>query len=265
MTGRPPVVVVTRDERSDPGLSRALAALGVQPVPLPTTAIEPAEDAGPLHGALGMLDAFDWVVFTSGHAVEIVCGVPSWPREWPRPAGRPRVAAVGTRTAARLAAHGVHVDLVPEEEASAAGLLRSLERAGGMQGAHVLWPRSDIARSELADGLSRLGARLVAPEAYRTVPVRATTLATFFDELRGERVDAIVFLSPSSASALAAAAPDGTLGCLQDRVLVGSIGPTTSARLTELGAPADVQPAAPSARAMAEAIVGALGQRGGRR
>jgi uroporphyrinogen-III synthase len=256
-----PVVVVTRDERENRELSHALAALGARPVGLQTTAIAPAEDLEPLRAALGDVAGFDWIVFTSAHAVDVTCAEEAWRRACPNGAHRPRVAAVGRRTAARLAAHGAPVDLVPGD-GSAAGLAREMAVRGHLAGARVLWPRSDIAGRELPEALARAGAHVVAPEAYRTVPVLPANLDAVLADVRARRVDAIVFMSPSSASSLASAVPGESLAWLGAQTLVASIGPATSARLAHLGVRPAVEAATPSARALAEAVVGALAGRG---
>jgi uroporphyrinogen-III synthase len=147
---------------------------------------------------------------------------------------------VGPATAARLTARRLPVDLVPAS-ASAADLARALAGAQDLAGARILWPRSDIARPELAATLRASGAVVIDPPAYRTIPMRPRALATFVRELEAGRIDAVAFLSPSSASGLASGLPGGTLDTLRGRTAVASIGPTTSAALVALGASPDVQ------------------------
>ena len=63
-------VVVTRASAQATGLRDALAALGAEVLELPAMRIEPL-DPSALHGALGALAEYDWVVFTSQNAVRI--------------------------------------------------------------------------------------------------------------------------------------------------------------------------------------------------
>jgi uroporphyrinogen-III synthase len=257
VTAASPLVAVTRDERADDQFSRMLETLGATCLALQTIAIKPARDPGPLTEALEALDRADWIVFTSGHAVDATCGHASWQRLWRRRPGRTRVAAIGKATAARLAARGIDVDLQPET-ASAAGLVQALaDRTGSLAACRVLWPRSDVARRELPDALAAAGALVIEPPAYRTVAVRPPGMTAFLRRLEAGEVAAVAFLSPSSALGLAAVMPGSTLGALRGHALVASIGPTTSAALAGLGAPVDIEPAERSARSLAEAIVGA--------
>lgn len=249
------VVVVTREGGPDDSLGAALAGMGAEVVWFPTTATLPPLDAAPLDAALSSLASFDWLVFTSGRAVESLCGRPRFAAAW-REAGErhPRVAAVGEATAAALSDRGTTVDLVPSEARGSALAAALLDHAGSLDGRRVLWPRSDIARRELPDALARAGATVVEPVAYRTVTTSPPGLEAFRARLEAGGVDAICFLAPSAAEGLAAAFPSRNLVALQGRCLVASLGPTTSRALERLGAPPDVEPARHRADALAEAL-----------
>jgi len=154
------------------------------------------------------------------------------------------------------------VDLQPATS-SAAGLAAALtERAGSLKGVRILWPRSDVARRELPDALVAAGAKLSDPPAYRTVAVRPRGLDRFLKSVDEGGIDAVAFLSPSSALGLAAALPSSTLVRLAGKTLIASIGPTTSAALASLGARADVEASERSVRSLAEAVVGAVRRAG---
>lgn len=255
-----PLVVITRDAREENGLADALSRHGVRSRALPTIRIDPPADARALADALAVLGSFDWVLFTSGHAVSATCGHPVWSERWHGPR-HPAIGAVGPATAARLAAYGVTADLVAEPSSGEGLAAALLARAGSLCGRRMLWPRSNIAGRAMYDRLTAAGAVVVDPEAYRTQPVRPGALELFVSDLAAGRVDAVAFLSPSSAQALAAAL-DGSLRTLHGGTCVAAIGPTTAAALAHLGAPPDVVPAAASAPALAEAIVRRLAEAG---
>lgn len=250
------VVVVTRAGGREDPLGAALRKGGAEMVWLPTTATLPPIDPSPLDAALERLGEVDWVVFTSGHAVEAVCARPRWPAAWSAAAPRrPRVAAVGTSTARRLGERGIGVDLVPPQ-ASAASLVAALLAAGNgpLRGRRVLWPRSDIARRELPDGLVAAGAVVEEPIAYRTVAAIPGGLEGFRRDLEAGRIDAVCFLSPSAADGLARALGSDLSG-LAGRCLVASLGPATSGALARLGAAPDVEAARHTPEGLAEALL----------
>ncbi len=260
---RRPFVVVTREEGPGDGLRGALAERGCDSKALPTTRTAAPDDAGPLAQALSELGSFAWLVVTSTRAVEALTGHAAWRGVWESGA-HPRVAAVGCATAARLQHAGARVDLVsagPGGVALAEGLIAAQREA--LRGARVLWPRSDRARPDLAARLEAAGAHVVAPVAYRTLPVRPHETDWFTGALRRGAVDVVAFLSPSAAFGLASALEEKGLIRLRDQAAVASLGPTTSAALASLGAPAHVESQHPEPHAFAEAMLAFLGSRQG--
>lgn len=261
-----PTVVVTHGEGLDGRLASSLRARGMNVLALPTISIEPAADYEPLDRALGDIDRFDWIVFTSRHAVEAVLTRPSWTLAKHAAVPGLRVAAVGKATAARLSELGVTPDVVPAV-AGGADLLLALLRApsSGATRTRILWPRSDIARRELPEALRRAGAELVEPIAYRTVPAgSAESLAGFLDRLAAGTLDAVTFLSPSGARNLSAMLGRPDLSVVAEHAAIASLGPTTSEALRELGAPPSVESAARTAEDLAETLAKYLLARGGR-
>jgi uroporphyrinogen-III synthase len=241
---RPVVVVTRRGTPADP-LALFLEDGDARVRWLPTTAVLPPLDEAAFDEALGRVPEMDWLVFTSRHAVEAVLSRRPW-AALRSEGGRPRVAAVGERTAELLASSGAPADVVPPVP-GAAGLVAALLSAEGgtLAGRSVFWPRSDIARRELADGLAAAGATLVEAVAYRTVPASPGELESFRADLHRGGIDAVCFLSPSAAA-------------LRGRCLVASLGPTTSDALARLGAPPDVEAAQVSARSLAAALLARL-------
>lgn len=250
-----PLVVITRDDGPEGRLAAALAARGLEPFALPTIAIHPGADVTRLDAVLAELGRADWLAFTSAHAVAAVVERPAWSER--RAGAHPRIAAVGSATAARLRDSGAPPDVVADKP-GARGLAAALARSGSLEGVHVMWPRSDRARPELAERLRAFGARVTEVAAYRTELLSSPRLEDFQRLLAEGRLAAIAFLSPSSASGLAAALGASDLGLLVGRALVASIGPTTSAALRELQAPPQIEASRPGVEALAAALAASL-------
>jgi uroporphyrinogen-III synthase len=261
--GRTPCVVVTEGEGPGLRLAARLRESGADVRLLPVVTHGPAPDRSALDAVLSPLDGYSWVAFTSARAVEAVCGHPAWTRvEWSGPM-RPRVAAVGPMTAAALLARDVPTDLrpaVPGARALAEAIVAA--ESGSMRGRMVLWPRSNLANPEFAEILTAAGATVVMPVAYCTKPVRPEGFEQLTLDIGAGRVDAVAFLSPSAAASLAALMPGGTLGTLNGATLIASVGPSTSAALAALGAPAGVEAAARTAGDLAAALLSYLGLSG---
>jgi uroporphyrinogen-III synthase len=256
MKGRA-LVANTRDEPPGGPLASALRASGLESLHCPTVAFEPPEDPGELRDALEALERMDWVIFTSAHAVDVTCTQALW-RVAATAHALPRLAAVGRATARRLVELGYRADIMPEVAGAYPLAAAVAAAAGTLEGARVLWPRADLARRDLAVALSRAGATVVAPIAYRTVQARPESLLPLKRALETGTLDAIAFCSPSSAQNLARGLGSEDLSALAGRLVVASIGPTTSAALASLGLPADVEAAEPSTAQLAKALAARL-------
>jgi uroporphyrinogen-III synthase len=220
-------VVVTRAEERDGPLSTELKTLGLPVLVWAAVRVLPA-DATALEEALSRAQSFDWIVFTSRHAVAAVTSRLSSP-----PSGV-RTAAVGRSTAAVLKQHGWPVDLVPGES-SAAGLVAAFAASGSARSARVLYPASSRALPTLAAGLTQLGAEVTTVEAYRTASGTALDVADCRSWIARDAVGAVTFASPSAVAELESALGREDFRRLLGRAPAVAIGPTTARALTERG------------------------------
>jgi uroporphyrinogen III methyltransferase/synthase len=247
------VVVTRRPEQAAP-LVQLLRARGATVLEAPTTTLGPPRDLKPLHAALRDLGGFDWVVFTSANAVTAVrdqllsLGLPPQVR-----ARGPRLASVGaatTRVLVRVFPEE-EVDVEPETDFSASGLVRAFE-SRGVAGASVLVPASSLARDELPSGLEALGARVSVVEAYATVP--APDLRPNVERCLGEGFDVITFAAPSAVEAFAGAAGERARG-----LPAVVIGPTTRDAAQAAGFRVLATAAPSTVEGLVEAVERALG------
>jgi uroporphyrinogen-III synthase len=240
----PRPVVVTRSESNDGPLSSELRHLGLPVLLWPAVTVEPvATDR--LATALSAVDAFDWIVFASRHAVAAVTQiVPSAPRG-------ARIAAIGQATAQVLRQRGWSVDLLPSEP-NAAALVAAFEAAALsghsgaisgdgssqlplLQGIRVLFPASSRALPTIAAGLTQLGAEVVQVEAYRTEVSNALDVESCRSWIARGAVGAVTFASPSAVEELAHALGKDDFDRLLSSAAAVAIGPTTARALTDRG------------------------------
>ncbi len=137
--------------------------------------------------------------------------------------------AIGPATAEALRERGVSVYLVPGEYRAEA----ILDEIGSVAGQHILLPRADIARRELAEGLRARGAEVDEVDAYRTVMARPSPQA--FDALRSG-VDVITFTSSSTVRNFVTL----TQGVDYGKPLIACIGPITAGTAAGVGLHVDV-------------------------
>ena len=244
-------VVVTRAPAQAGALDAALAAAGAVVVGLPVIVLAAPPDGGAaMRAAAGRAAMFDWVVFTSANAVERFVSLLGDGRSF----GRARLAAVGSVTAAALAAWHLVADLVPEVE-TAAGLVAAMPGApAGPDRATVLFPRAAGARPTLADGLRGKGWDVTEVDAYRTIPATAADGATADALEAAAAADAVTFTSPSTATSYAAL----SAGRRRPPV-VACIGPVTAAAARAAGFTVDVVAAEPSAAGLVAALAAHVG------
>ena len=224
-------VVVTRDTGQADHLLDRLAGLGALPLAAATIEITPPSSWAEVDQALEHWSDYSWVIFTSANAVNFFVGrtlekgIP--PVAW----GGKKLAAVGRATSAALAACGLSADLVPEHFTGAA-LANLLVRDFPDPPGPALLPRSDKAREELPEILTRAGWTVHSVCAYRTRPL--TPPPDLLEEIR--TAQAIIFASPSAVEGFAdGAGSDFFTEC--PALATVSIGPSTTQALAALHPP----------------------------
>ena len=241
-------IVVTRARRQAGTLAAELRHLGAEAIELPTIEIRPASDYGPLDRAIGELEKYQWLVFTSVNGVAYFLERLALSAKDPR-AIRGRIAAIGPATAEALKHAHLKADVVGEEYV-AEGLINALA-AYDFAGSRVLIPRAAAARDVLPVELRRRGAAVDVVEAYRTAaPVDLDARAA---QVLAGRPDWIAFTSSSTVENLIGAAGADALA----DVRTASIGPVTSASLRKHGVAVGVEAAVFTVPGLVDAIAAA--------
>jgi uroporphyrinogen III methyltransferase / synthase len=228
-------IVITRPEAQAQGFGEMLRAAGARVIPFPVIRVAPPQTWGKLDKALGRVEEYRWIIFTSAN------GVAFFFRRL-RELGRDirdlkgiRIAAIGPATAGTVEALGIRVDLVPEEFVSE-GVVKAF--AGEeLRGSRVLLPRAAEARDVIPEGLAALGARCDIATTYRTV--RSDRTASELEPLfAAGKVDAITFTSPSTVKNFLGIMGPGFH--LPAGVRIACIGPVTAAAARKAGLPVDI-------------------------
>ena len=243
-------VLVTRTRQQASALSGLLRREGALPVELPALALAPVATHAELEAAVQRLQsrAYAWCLFTSTNAVDFVFAHVDRTAHDSRVFAGCRLAALGSATAAALAARGLRADLVASEF-TAAGLLNALP--ADLSGARVLLPRAEGGSPELVEGLRRRGATVDDLVLYES-KVPAAADADALRLIRERRIDVVTFASSSSVRNLATLLGDD-FARLRDAV-VACIGPVTAATARELGCDVQVEPAVHTVPALVEAL-----------
>jgi uroporphyrinogen III methyltransferase / synthase len=249
LSGRCIVVTRPRDQAAE--FIDFLSAAGADVVPCPSIEIVPPPSWDPLDDAIGRIEQFDWVVFTSTNGVAVFF-------ERLRAGGRDvcvlhraRLAAVGPQTARALEARGLLVDVVPEEF-RAEGVAEEMRRKG-MTGSRVLLPRAAGAREILPAMLRDAGAVVEEVASYDTVQPRTVSGEVRCLLVEG-RVDLVTFTSSSTVRNFLSLLGEDAVALLR-RTRIGCIGPITADTARSAGLTVDIQPSSYTVAAFSEEIV----------
>jgi len=245
-------VLVPRTKEQAATLSTRLRGYGSIPEEVPTISVEPPRNPQQMDKAVrGLVEGrYEWIAFTSVNAVKAVrekfeeYGLDA------RAFSGLKIAAVGEKTAAAIAAWGLRADLVPSGEQSAAGLLEDWPPYDELLDPinRVFLPRADIATENLVAGLVDLGWECDDVTAYRTV--RATPPpAPTRDAIKTGKFDAVVFTSSSTVRNLV-----GIAGKPHASTIIAVIGPATAKTAEEHGLRVDVLAPSPSVEELVDAL-----------
>jgi len=248
-------VLVTRPRDQAAELVDLLTAYGAESIEAPMIRMAPPEDPDPLLRAAADPAQFDWIVFTSANAVEAFMTALLDGERDVRSLKGPRICTSGTATAARLAAYGIKVDLIPREfrgDAVAAALIAQ----GSMAGVRVLLPRSDIGRDVIGEQLREAEADVTEVIAYRTIleDAQRESDPDVYGMLLEGRIDVATFTSPSAIRNFAKIHGAEQVADLLKHTVVATIGPVTADAARQLGVPVTIQPRTYTVSALVDAI-----------
>ncbi len=227
-------VLVTRAAEQAGEFVRALGGRGAEAILAPTIVIEPPDDQLAAHRSIDELSSYAWVVFTSANGVDAFFDRLASLDADARYVGGVKVAAIGDKTAERLARYGLRPDIVPAEFVSEE-IARALIEAAH-PGDRILVYRAQDARDILPQMLEDAGLEPTVVAAYRTAFVSDPE---FRDKI--ERADVLTFTSASTVRGFVGqfegearaveAACEKTIAC---------IGPITAEAAREAGLQVDV-------------------------
>ena len=248
-------VLVTKPREQAAEFVELLESMGAEAIEAPMIRIVPPDDYGPLDEAVTHAGRFDWIVFSSTNAVDaFMQRLAEGPHDL-RVLGGVKLCSVGPSTAARLARHGLKVDLTPAEYRAEA-LVRAISQTGDVRGLKILLPHSDIGRELVADELRKQGADVTEVVAYRTVVVEPDREGEpdIYRMLLERCIDVVTFTSASAVRSFVQALGAEPAADLLRTTLVASIGPVPAEAATHSGIQTPIMPAQYPVAALADAI-----------
>jgi uroporphyrinogen III methyltransferase / synthase len=229
-------ILVPRAEQQAGETARAIRERAAEPVLCPVIELLPPPDPARLSDAVGALDQYDWVLFTSSNGVQRFLAELTRQGKDVRAFGRARIGVIGPKTAEAIERAGLRPDLVAREfvgEALAEAVLAAAH------GKRVLVARALVARDELPQMLGRAGYSVDVVPAYQTVPIAGQQRDQLRELLTTGAVDVMLFTSSSTVNHTCDALGSDAAALLS-KITVASIGPVTSASLQARGVPVHV-------------------------
>jgi uroporphyrinogen-III synthase len=235
-------ILVTRPRAQADSFVKGLRDAGFEPVYFPVIEIQPIDENIALERALSKLACYDWVVFTSVNAVDVVFEKMQFITEFAKSSEKKeknsvdsvfsvvKIAAIGPKTGDALKERGVTPHFIPDEYVAEA----ILPGLGDLRGRWVLLPRAEIARKALPEAINKAGGVAHEIAVYRTLPAQpdAEGLAAL-----KAGVDVVTLTSPSTVQNFIAIAQRNGLDplSLPGNPLFACIGPITEQTAREEG------------------------------
>jgi uroporphyrinogen III methyltransferase/synthase len=249
-------ILVTRPREQAAELVERLESMGAEAIEAPMIRIAPPDDYGPMDEACARAATFDWIIFSSGNAVDAFMErLLASPLDV-RALKGVKLCVVGPATGDRLAKYGLKVDLTPSEY-TAEAVVHAIADADDVRGRRILLPRADIGRELVAEELRKQGAEVVEVVAYRTVvvePEREGEL-DIYRMLLERRIDVVTFTSASAVRSFVNILGAEPAADLLRATIVASIGPVTAEAATQCNIHTTIIPAQYTVPSLVNAIV----------
>jgi uroporphyrinogen III methyltransferase/synthase len=251
-------IVITRAREQAGELIRLLEGYGAHVIEFPTIEVVPPDSWDSVDRAIGDLETYHWIIFTSTNGVKFFLKRLRLKKRRLREFNDLRFCAIGPRTGQEIEKAGVKVNVVPDRYC-AEGLVQRLG-IEKLEGRRILLARAKKARDLVPKELRNLGATVDVVEVYQTVMpnVSKKEIERVFQR---DRIDLITFTSSSTVNHfIQMYEGKGGLKNPLAGVAIAAIGPITANTLQRRGITPHIIPNSYTIQALTEAIVDYFGE-----
>ena len=198
-------VLITSSGNTAEKLAGMLNQKGANPIFMPIIEIGEPDSWHGLDEAIEHIDSYQWLFFASSNAVASFC------KRWQHAHGSlpvtfratkqlPKIAVIGKATAETAKEYGLSVAYFPTTYV-AEDFVAQFPGFPHLHGQRILWPRTDIGRDFIINGLENAGAQMNVVPAYKTsLPVHIPELCARLNQLiADEQLDVITLASHQTA------------------------------------------------------------------
>jgi uroporphyrinogen III methyltransferase/synthase len=245
-------IVVTRSRNQASVFAEKLIDQGATTIEFPTIDVVPPSSWEELDEALGHIETYQWIIFTSANAIKYFMDRLRGLGKDLRMLKGVRICVIGPKTAETLEQYGLRADLVPAEF-KAEGVLAALGGVG-VKGQKFLIPRAKLAREIIPEKLRELGASVNVAVAYENIKPVADA-ARVKKLLEEKKIAAVTFTSSSTVHNFVEILGRKEYKTLMQGAVVACIGPITAKTAEEYGMKTEIMPKEFTIPAFVEAIV----------
>lgn len=229
-------IVVTRNKTSEAKFAKLLELQGASVFHFPTIDIVEIAPNTKLEQALDDLSAYDWMLFTSGNAVEIFFDRLFQSGNDIRSLHAVKIAAIGKPSAERLQKYYLKADFIPETFTSE-DLVAGMTKRFFLSEKRILFPGSTLSNPQIAESLEKTGANVDMISVYETTIAqvdekRVNELKALIEQ---GKIDWITFTSSSTVDNFVEIVGRDFIAEHQTKIPTASIGPVTTKTLEHYG------------------------------
>lgn len=229
-------ILVTRTRQQASSLVQKIEELGGEAIEFPTIEIQAPESFDEIDRAIGEIEKYQWIIFTSRNGVEAFFNRMKKLSFDVRLLKDAKLCAVGPVTAKALTDMGFNIEYMPEEykaEDMVEGLKDRIK-----QGDQILLPRANIGRELLVNELEKLGALVDNIHVYNTA-ISKESQNTLLEQLKDQSIHIITFTSSSTVKNFIEILGQENISLLEG-IKIAAIGPITQETAKELGLHVDI-------------------------
>lgn len=245
-------IVITRPLEQQEEFASLLSSLGAETVRFPVISIAPPDSWDTADRAIGNINKYDWVIFTSVNGViSFVERLIALQKDVIETLSDIRICTIGLKTAEVAERYGLEVDFIPDEfraESVADGFMEM-----GNPGNNVLLPRAQVGREILPGELARMGIKVDVIPVYKAVRPDADALS-LRKMLRERKIDVVTFTSSSCVKNFIEIIGPDQYKILLTGVKIACISPVTSDTVRKYGLKVDIIPDRYTVADLAKAI-----------
>jgi len=225
--------LVTRQDSTESSLSGMLESQGASVLIEQMTQIIPPVSWDSFDATVPQCSNIDWAVFTSRNGV-IHClkRLKKLELSAQKIFSSIKIACVGQSTASALIDNGITPELIPEHFQSE-GLIEAFQQQNLFEKRCWLI-QAESPRKILRNSLEKLGAQIILTPVYRNVPA-AGDYTYLLSELKQQKLDWILFVSPSAVQNFHQILPTGFWDSLTAEPKIACLGEITAHAVLKFG------------------------------